>query len=68
LEKKDLRPEFLEGLDKIRKMIISKCTPKQINGVNLTTRIYCLMVERYVDAINSGQIPNIISALEHIEN
>jgi len=48
-------------------MVLTKCSPKQINGVNLTVRMYCMMVKRYVDAINSGQIPSISSAWEFIE-
>lgn len=57
-----LRPEFLQQLNGLREQVLSKVTPKQLKGVNLNIRMYFAMVEKYVDAINEGSVPNISSA------
>ena len=57
-----LRREFLDQLNFLREKILAKLTPKQLKGVNLNITMYIAMVEKYVDAINKGQVPNISSA------
>ena len=57
-----LRKQFLSKLNLIRQKILTKCPPKQINGVNLTIRMFCNLTQSYVQAINDGQIPNIQDA------
>ena len=61
-----IRPEFLNGLNLIRSKILAKCKPNQINGVNLSPEMYCAMVQKYIQAINLGQIPTISSAWDYI--
>ena len=49
-----LRSEFLSKLNIIREKILTKCQPKQINGINLTIRMFCNLARSYVQAINEG--------------
>ena len=62
LSNKQLRPEFMDQLNGLREKILAKVTPKQLKGVNLNIRMFFAMVENYVDAINTGQLPTISSA------
>lgn len=66
LPKNKLRKEFLAELKTLKEKIFAKCTPKQLNGVNLNARMFCNMIRNFVEAINKGAIPNISSAWEFI--
>lgn len=61
-----LRPDFLREIGVLKEKIMSKVTPKQLKGVNLNMRMYIAMVEKYVEAINQGSVPNISSAWDHL--
>lgn len=66
LPKNKLRKEFLAELKTLKEKIFLKCTPKQLNGVNLNSRMFCNMMRSFVEAINKGAIPNISSAWDFI--
>jgi len=66
LPKNKLRKEFLAELKTFKEKIFSKCSPKQLNGVNLNSRMFCNMIRNFVEAINRGAIPNISSAWDFI--
>ena len=62
LPKSKLRKEFVTQLNFLKDKILTKSTPKQLNGVNLNSRMYCSMVQSYVEIINKGGVPNISTA------
>jgi len=45
---------------------LTKITAKQLKGVNLKPRMYFATVSKYVEAINTGGIPNISTAWEYM--
>ncbi|KAM3128779.1 hypothetical protein pb186bvf_019127 [Paramecium bursaria] len=61
-----LRKEFQQQLIQLRETIIKSCQPKQLNGVNLNGRMFCEMIENYINVLNRGGVPNISTAWEHI--
>ena len=62
----DLRPEFVEQVLELRKKIIYKATPKQINGKLVNGEILSSLLKSYVEAINQGAVPNIENAWVNI--
>ena len=62
----DLRPEFVEQVLELRKKIIYKATPKQINGKLVNGEILSGLLKSYVEAINVGAVPNIETAWVNI--
>lgn len=49
-----LRKKFITKLNIIREKILDKCPPKQLNGTNLTIRMFCNLAQQYTEAINEG--------------
>lgn len=45
---------------------MEKCEPKQLNGINLNSRMFCSMLTNYIESINANGVPNIASAWEYI--
>mgnify|MGYP002077046188 CR=1 FL=1 len=45
---------------------MSNASPKIVDGQPVTTKMLSSMIISYVDSINKGAIPNIISAWDHI--
>jgi hypothetical protein len=66
LEFDRLRPEFVEQVMALRRKMIGKIKPKQLNGKNLNGTMLGTLVENYTDAINSGIVPNIENAWTYI--
>ena len=66
LQDSRLRPEFLEGVNTLRNKILSNGAPKIVNGEPLTTQMLGQMISKYVESINKGAVPNILSAWEQI--
>jgi len=66
LNNNQIRPEFLKQVHSLRDKVISKATAKQLKGVNLNMRMYFAMVNKYVEAINQGSVPNISTAWDHL--
>lgn len=50
----------------LRKKILNRIKPKQLNGKNLSGQMYCDLVRSYVAAINQGAVPAIESAWNYI--
>lgn len=61
-----IREEFLVELNRIREKIYQQCGPKQLNGVNMTSKMYILMAKSFVEKINQNKSPNIQTAWESI--
>ena len=66
LSSNKLRKEFTQQLNVLRDKILTKCTPKTLNGVPLNSRMFCSMIEKYIDAINNGGVPTISTAWEYV--
>ena len=66
LQDGQIRPEFLAQLKKLKEKLLSKITPKQLKGVNLSPKMYFSAISKYIEAINNGAIPTISTAWEHM--
>lgn len=65
---KDLRPEFKQTINALMKKLKSPETVrvKTINGKALTSSMLLGMAMEYVDAINSQEIPVVMSCFERV--
>lgn len=61
-----LRPEFVEQMNKARNKIFSKIKPKTLNGNVFTGGMLVELINAYLNAINSGQVPNIEHAFQYM--
>lgn len=61
-----LRKEFITQVNKLKEKILFLAEPKQLQGVNLNSRMFCAMTKNFIEAINEGGVPNISSAWEFI--
>ena len=62
MELSQLRPEFSEQVNILRKMVLNKMKPKTLNGQELNGEMFCSMVKSYIEAINAGAVPVIENA------
>ena len=56
----------MEGVNALRAKIIDNTGPKVYGGREITGYNMSVMIENYVEAFNSGGVPNIKSAWEQI--
>lgn len=56
----------MEGVNALRNKIIDNTGPKIYGGKEITGYGMSVMIQNYVDAFNSGSVPNIKSAWEQI--
>ncbi|CAD8061518.1 unnamed protein product [Paramecium sonneborni] len=61
-----LRPEFQKTLKKLKDYIMDNCSPKQIHSENVNGRMFCAMLDNYIEVINRGGVPNIDTAWDSI--
>ncbi|KAL7752867.1 hypothetical protein RI367_001870 [Sorochytrium milnesiophthora] len=66
LTEADLRPQFLEQMTELIKLIFSTVTPKRLYGEMLNGRMFCDLTSAYVNALNTGGVPTIRSAWDSI--
>lgn len=59
LDVSQLRPEFVDQMSRFRKRIIEGIKPKRLNGTLINGIILAELVQSYVEAINTGAVPNI---------
>jgi len=57
-----LRPEFKAQMDALKVKIFKEASVKSINGKPLNGEALCMMIQHYVDALNSNKVPTINSA------
>jgi hypothetical protein len=62
MDLKSLRAEFYEQVMTLRNKILGKIRPKMINGKNLNGQMYISLMQTYINAINTGGVPNIENA------
>ncbi|KAH8070545.1 GTPase [Aureococcus anophagefferens] len=68
LDASELRPEFARGMEDLRDSLFApeNVKPKAIDGSPLRGATYVALLEQYVDAVNSGGVPVISSAWDHV--
>ena len=54
-----LRPEFLEQILSLRKKILNRVKVKTLNGKPLNSDMYLNFIKNVINALNSGNVPNI---------
>lgn len=54
-----LRPEFLEQILQLRKKILTRVKVKTFKGKALNGEMYLNMIKSFINAINTGKVPNI---------
>jgi hypothetical protein len=62
----ELRPEFADGVKMVRKKILNRVKPKKMHGKNLNGQMLYNLASNYVDAINTGAVPNIETAWTYL--
>ncbi|EGR32117.1 hypothetical protein IMG5_095790 [Ichthyophthirius multifiliis] len=63
----ELRPEFLDQINFLRKKIFKKIKPKILNGQSLNGQMLVQICKSYIDAINNGGLPNIENAWNYVK-
>lgn len=66
LSSSDLRPEFKDGVEALRESLMENLRPKKIGAAHMSGSAYVELVRQYVDAINSGGVPVVSSAWDHV--
>lgn len=66
MELDDLRPEFFEQVLQLRKKILNRIKPKNLNGKQLNGEMIMTLCDSYVRAINNGAVPNIENAWTYV--
>lgn len=59
MELEELRAEFVEQVMLLRRKVLNKIRPKEIDGIPMSGQMWYLLAEKYVQAINEGAVPNI---------
>jgi len=62
----ELRAEFVEQVMQLRRKVLNRVKPKQLNGKNLTGAMLATLSDNYIRAINGGAVPNIENAWSYI--
>ena len=62
MELSQLRPEFSEQVNNLRKKVLHRIKPKTLNGQVLNGDMFCSMIKSYIQAINQGAVPVIENA------
>ena len=62
----DLRPEFREGMNKMRTKLLHSLPKKTVRGQVLTGSMLATLAKTYVRAINDNGVPTIATAWEHM--
>ena len=66
LESTQLRTCFVEEVSRLRKQILGCMKSKQLAGIDIDGEAFVALVRNYVEAINSGAVPNIESTWHYI--
>ena len=62
----DLRPEFVEQAHTLRRKVMNRIKPKQLNNKPLNGEMLYNLAKSYVDSINAGAVPSIESSWSYI--
>jgi hypothetical protein len=66
LKMSELRPEFLEQIAALKKLIFQRAKPKSLYGQVLNGQMFVDLMRQYVNAINEGSVPTIHTAWESV--
>lgn len=61
-----LRPEFQEQVISLRKRLTTKCRLKSFRGQEVSGFFIAHMVEKWVNAINTGAVPDVENAFNQV--
>lgn len=61
-----LRPEFRSKMEVLVKKVFNNLQPKIIDGQPLTGEMFGVLIEQYIAAFNSGNVPAITTAWEQV--
>lgn len=61
-----LRPEFVTQMGQLRKYVLRRVKIKMLNGKKMTGSMLASLASAYVNAINSGSVPNIDTAWNYM--
>lgn len=62
----DLRPEFVQQIQVLRKKVVNRIKAKTINGKRLNGEMLFNLASSYAEAINNGAVPSIESSWSYI--
>lgn len=62
----EVRPEFAEQVQTLRRKVLHRVKPKKLNGKCLNGAMFWNLMKSYVEAINKGAIPSIESSWAYI--
>ncbi len=62
----NLRPEFVEQVHTLRRKVMNRIKPKQLNNKPLNGEMLYNLAKSYVDSINAGAVPSIESSWSYI--
>ena len=66
MDDEQFRPEFGQQVQTLRARIHKKCRPKMLNGKTLNGVMLLELCLAYVEAINTGSVPNIQNAWSYV--
>jgi hypothetical protein len=66
LDMDQLRPEFVEQVMDVRRKVLNRMKPKMIQGNKVSGTFLMELAVSYVEAINTGAVPNIENAWHSI--
>ncbi|KAI8467215.1 MAG: GBP-domain-containing protein [Monoraphidium minutum] len=61
-----LRPEFQKGMCDLMGLLASKEQPLAVSGQVVSGRVYAQLARAYVDALNAGAVPTLVTAWQGI--
>ena len=61
-----LRPEFVEQVESLRRRVVKRIKPKQMFGKKLNGDMLFNLAQSYVEAINNGAVPSIENSWQYI--
>lgn len=62
----DLREKFRDKMKQFERTFYDTLPTKIINGKPLTGEIYLNLIREYIDAMNSGKVPEVLTSLERV--
>ncbi|OMO51426.1 hypothetical protein COLO4_37677 [Corchorus olitorius] len=60
-------PEFQSSLDALRKFVLERTRPKQVGGTTMTGTILAGLAKSFLDSLNNGAAPAILSSWQSVE-
>ena len=66
IKNSQLRSQFIDQCNTLRKKIFKKIKPKVINSNVVNGRMFLQMAKLYVQSINNGSLPNIENAWNYL--